>query len=156
MSYDATSPGEPELGSSSGERWSLIDLVIYFASVSVGQSPPVIRSLGPALVCDASIVAGQRSAILKKLWIACKHPYIIGVTANLYAAARIQICSLQRGSSAIAHCRARRLRVPPEAPSPCDNLRASAVRLSAAQHVADVVEGGGRALWRVSRRCLRA
>ena len=29
---------------------SLIDLVIYFACVSAGQSPPVIRSLGPAFL----------------------------------------------------------------------------------------------------------
>ena len=31
-------------------RKLLIDLVIYFACVSAGQSPPVIRSLGPAFL----------------------------------------------------------------------------------------------------------
>ena len=33
-----------------GVAKALIDLVIYFACVSAGQSPPVIRSLGPALL----------------------------------------------------------------------------------------------------------
>jgi len=78
------------------ERWSLIDLVIYFACVSAGQSPPVIRGLGPAFLlhlcnCLLGLVSTMRRSSRQVIVTHVTRLFLHHSNPKLNVAARLHI-----------------------------------------------------------------